>query len=332
MSLLDFLSSLFGRRKPTPPPQPPPAPDDPNEPAQLTISKVLVIVYDPPMQNGQKLSQTLNWHRPEDLATGFMSDILNTSGGMARYQIVQRLDAEDFPAKVDGFCYTPQAYMDVLRGVTPPHMPQEVDYQAILTRFNILSRVAKNEIDEVWIYNFPHAGFYESIMGGPGAFWCNAPVLKNTDAARRRFVVMGFSFERGVGEMLEAFGHRAESIMEKTFERTAGEANLWQRFMRYDKVAPRRAACGNVHFAPNSQADYDWDNQTEVLSECDDWLVNFPNFKGVTRKVNASEWGNGEIRAHHTWWLEHFPKVKGRKNGIHHNWWQYIINPNNVRI
>ena len=61
MSLLDFLSSLFGRRKPTPPPQPPPAPDDPNEPAQLTISKVLVIVYDPPMQNGQKLSQTLNW-------------------------------------------------------------------------------------------------------------------------------------------------------------------------------------------------------------------------------------------------------------------------------
>jgi len=33
---------------------------------------------------------------------------------------------------------------------------------------------------------------------------------------------------------------------------------------------------------------------------------------------------------HHFWWLSHFPKVAGRKNGIHNNWWQYIANPNYV--
>ena len=41
-------------------------------------------------------------------------------------------------------------------------------------------------------------------MGGPDAFWCNAPPLKNTEAARRRFVIMGFSYERGVGETLSS--------------------------------------------------------------------------------------------------------------------------------
>jgi hypothetical protein len=222
--------------------------------------------------------------------------------------------------------------MDVLRGAAPPHMPQEVDYHAILNKFNVLQRVAKNEIDEVWIFAFPHAGFYESIMGGPGAFWCNAPPLKNTEAAKRRFVMMGFSYERYIGEMLESYGHRAESIMEKTFGKLTGEANLWKRFIRYEKVAPGRAACGNIHFAPNSRQDYDWNNPAPVKSECYDWQLNFPNFRGDIRTVGPSEWGNGEIRAHHKWWFSHFPKVAGRKNGIHNNWWQYVVDPNRVAV
>ena len=220
--------------------------------------------------------------------------------------------------------------MNVLRGTVPPHMPQEVDYNAILSQFNILQRVARNEIDEVWSFGFPHAGFYESTMGGPGAFWCNAPPLKNTEASKRRFVIMGFSFERYIGEMLEAYGHRAESIMDKTFGKLSGDANLWKRFIRYEKSAPGKAACGNIHFAPNSQQDYDWNNLTQVKSECYDWQLNFPNFKGDVRVVDSSEWGSGEIRAHHKWWFNHFPRVAGRKNGIHNNWWQYVVAPQNV--
>jgi hypothetical protein len=165
-------------------------------------------------------------------------------------------------------------------------------------------------------------------MAGPGAFWCNGPPLKNTEAAKRRFVIMGFSYERGVGEMLETMGHRAESIMEKTFENLTGDDNLWKRFIRYEKENPGRAAAGNMHFAPNSQGDYDWNNPRPVLSECDDWLENFPNFKGVTRMVTSAEWGNGDPREHHRWWLMHLPKTAGRRNGIHNNWWQYIMDPN----
>jgi len=335
MSILDSLLSPFRRQKNIAPPvQPTIDPATDGEQPQLTILRTLVIVYEPTMDSGTgtKLSKYMHWNNVEDLARGYMSDVLQASGGLVRYQIIQRIDVDGFPAKVDGYVYDSQTYLAVMRGTRPPYMPQEANYHEIIDRFNILQRVAQNEIDEVWIFNFPHAGFYESIMAGPGAFWCNAPPLKNTEASLRRFVIMGFSYERGVGEMLENLGHRAESIMEKTFEKLRGEDNLWKRFTRYDKTSPGRAAVGNVHFAPNSMRDYDWNNSSVVVSECDDWLDNFPNFKGVRRKVTASDWGNGDTRKHHLWWLTHLPKTAGRINGIHNNWWQYIMNPNNVDI
>lgn len=332
---MNFFRSLFSsKQKTTPPITNPPVlvNDSADEPPQVIVLKTLVIVYDPVVEpsTGAKLSRYMHWNSVEDLAKGYMSDVLHVSGGLARHQIVQRIDVDAFPAKVNGYEYDSETYLKVLRGESRPYMPQEADYHAIIDRFNILESVANNEIDEVWVFNFPHAGFYESIMGGPGAFWCNAPPLRNTESSLRRFVIMGFSYERGVGEMLENLGHRAESIMEKTFESLPEDVNLWKRFTRYEQTHPGRAALGNVHFAPNSERDYDWNNSSTVLSECDDWLYNFPNFKGTTRKVTAADWGHGDIREHHKWWLNHFPKTAGRRNGIHNNWWQYIMNPNNV--
>ena len=335
MSIFDSLFSPFRRQKDTlHSPQPTIALDSEDEPPQQTILRTLVIVYEPTMDpvGGTKLSEYMRWNNVEELAKGYMSDVLQASNGLVRYQITERIDVDAFPSKVDGYVYDARTYVDVVRGYKRPYMPQEANYFEIIDQFHLLERVAQNQIDEVWIFNFPHAGFYESIMAGPGAFWCNAPPLKGTEASLRRFVIMGFSYERGVGEMLENLGHRAESVMQKTFEHLQGEENLWERFTRYDKLSPGKAALGNVHFAPNSDRDYDWNNPSTVVSECDDWLYNFPNFKGVSRKVTARDWGNGDIRKHHVWWLTHFPKTGGRRNGIHNNWWQYFMNPNNVNV
>jgi hypothetical protein len=119
--------------------------------------------------------------------------------------------------------------------------------------------------------------------------------------------------------------------MIKAFETLDGDANFWQRFTRYDKIAPGEAEVGTVHYAPNSERDYDWNNPRLVPSNCYDWY-NFPDFKGDLRQVNATEWGNGDTRAHHLWWLKHIPNVAGRINGIHNNWWQYIIDPNCIPV
>ena len=325
---MDFLRSIFGSKA---------APKSPTptmpEPAAIVSPRVLTIIYDPIMKpaTGEKLSKLANWPTHENLAGQFISDILQCSNGLGRYQLVERIEVNEFPVKVDGFRYTPQSYAEVMRRTAPGHFPDTINYQEVLMRFNILQRIATNQIDEVWLFGFPYAGFYESIMGGPGAFFCNSDPLVGTSKALRRFVIMGFSLERGVGEMLEAMGHRAESIMEKVYSRSTPQNNLWRKFIRYDKTSPGQSECGNVHFAPNSDKDYDWGNQRTVASRCDDWY-NFPNFKGALKQVNCAEWGNGDIRAHHTWWFKHFPKVGGRTNGIANNWWQYILDPNRVIV
>ncbi len=323
-SFLNWLRRVFGRRANLPP-------QVSDEPAQVTQSRVLLIIYDPVVDaaSGRTLSAFMGWRNPDLLVTEFIGDINETSRGLAQYQIVDRITLDAFPRKADGFCYTPQTYLNVLRRIEPPHVPERVDYDEILQRFDILRRVAAGQIDEVWVFAFPHAGFYESTMGGVGAFWCNAPPLEGTASCPRCFIVMGFSYERGVGEMLESFGHRAESLLQKTFARTRGADNLYEKFIRYDKIAPGRAEVGNIHFAPNSEFDYDWGNPRPVTSYCDDWY-NFPNFTGLARQVSARDWGGGEIRAHHKWWLDHLPRANGRSNGIAHNWWQYILDPNRV--
>jgi hypothetical protein len=240
------------------------------------------------------------------------------------------VEVDGFPVKQDGFVYTPRSYLANWRARSGFHQPDAVDYHRLLNDFNVIPRVNSGLLDEVWLFGFPYAGYYESIMAGPDAYWCNAPPLPTSRAAgpapTRRFVIMGFNYERGVGEMLEDLGHRAESILSHYFNGTRGDANLWERFTRYDQLHPGRAECGNVHFAPNSLRDYDWGNRRRVPSRCDDWY-NYPNFKGTVREVDCHAWGDGDIRLHHLWWLGHFPHLPGSTAGRLNNWWEYVIAP-----
>lgn len=332
-TLLELLNSIFGGKKPSQPNQPVTPITNTDEPAAVVSPRVLVITIDPIMDpvSGVKLSEQMKWARTEDMITAFTADILETSGGMARYQIVQTMEINEFPIKTDGFRYTAQTYQGVVNGSIPPHQPDILNYQDFLEHHNIIQLVASKQIDEVWAFGFPYAGFYESTMGGVGAFFCNSQPIANTASCPRRFVIMGFSNERGIGEMLHSFGHRAESIMDRVYARISGEANLWKRFTRYDKTSPGKAEVGTIHFPPNGEKDYDYTNPRSVPSRCDDWY-NFPNFKGEVKIVNHTEWGGGEIRVFTKWWLKHLPKTNGRTNGIAHNWWQYILDPNRVNV
>lgn len=336
-AILDFLLGLLGISKTpvTPPPPQPPVvpPDNTTEPVRIVTSHVLLVIYDPVMDpaTGTKLSQFMNWNRPDDLINSFIQDILDASGGNARFQIAQRVELNEFPAKTDGYRYDPQTFAAVMKGTQPPYKPEMVDYMAIITGLNILPQITRREIDEVWLIAFPNAGFYESTMAGAGAFWCNASPLTATAGCDRKFVIMGFSYERGVGEMLHSFGHRCESIMTQAFANAQGDANLYARFSRYDKTSPGQAGLGTIHFPPNAQQDYDYNNPTKVASNCYDWY-NFPHFQNDVRQVNADEWGDGNLEILHSWWMKHLPKVAGRTSGVANNWWQYIMDPNLVNL
>jgi hypothetical protein len=294
--------------------------------------QVLLVIHNPNVrsEDGRKLSQVLNWNDPDHLTQQFIAEVTDASYGYANYEIAERIEVDGFPVKEDGFVYDAESYLFRWRTRTGFHHPDLVDYYRLLREFSIVPRINLGQIDEVWLFGFPYAGYYESVMAGPGAFWCNAaPLDGRIGRCQRRFVIMGFSYERGVGEMLEDLGHRAESIMTRVYRRKRGDVNLWQRFTRYDKSHPDRAECGNIHFAPNSERDYDWGNQRSVLSYCDDWY-DFPDLPGKARRVNCREWGNGDIRLHHLWWFRHLPHVEGKTGGVANNWWRYIIDPNQV--
>jgi hypothetical protein len=293
--------------------------------------KVLQIVYDPVIEaeGGKRLHEVCGWNDPLALTRGYVSDVAECSGGYVQYSVVETLVVDGFPVKADGFRYTDESFMEAFRSKKGWHQPDAIDYYAIIESFELDKRVNRREIDEVWIQGMPYSGLYESTMGGKGAYFCNSPPLTGVDA-NRIFVIMGFNYERGVGEMLEDIGHRTESIMTRVYGSwDAGkETHAWNRFTAYDKVAKGRAACGNVHFAPNSRKDYEWGNKTPVMSSADDWLT-YPQLTGKKRLMTAADWGNGEIRAHHKWWLTRLPKAPGRgPDGKLANWWKYVADFN----
>ncbi len=323
---MNWWRRLFGREAQGPTPAAGPVLADNLKP------RVALIIHNPVIRSagGRRLTEVLGWHDPDTLARQYIADLHEASGGLVAYQVVARVEVDGWVVKRDGFVYDEATFLACWRRRAGFHEPDEADYARLIAGFDLARQVEEGVIDEAWLFAYPYAGYYESRMAGPGAFWCNAPPLSLPQVRlTRRFVIMGFNYERDVGCMLESFGHRVESILQHVWRRRRGEANLWERFIRYDRIAPGRAGCGNLHFAPNSLRDYDWGNPRLVPSACDDWL-HFPDLQGRTRWVNCAEWGHGDMRAHHLWWLRHLPHAPGETGGILNNWWVYAVDPNAV--
>jgi hypothetical protein len=308
--------------------QRPPAPASDSGETPRVIRTSLIII-DPILagSGSRRLSAVLGWNDPDRLVNKLLQDLTEISHRFAHYQIVERMIIGEFPQKEDHFRYTEDEYLHVWKTRQNIHQPDAIDYQKLIEDLNILEKVRDDQIDEVWTVSFPWAGFYESRMAGPGAYFCNAPPLADTRQAGKRFIIMAFNYERGVGEMLESYGHRAESILKHVFQHIPSQANLWERFTRYDKSHPGKAEVGNVHFAPNSRQDYDWGNPAAVISHCRAWR-NFPDLSAPPELVTCREWGSGDIRAHHRWWFSLMPHQSGTTDGISNNWWEYIVDPN----
>ena len=111
----------------------------------------MLVIYNPIMdpETGARMVQTMHWNDPDNLANTFIQDILETSGGLAHYQIVQRMELNEFPALTDGYRYDAQTYRAVMKKTQPAHQPEYANYQGILTGLNVLPRIANREIDEV---------------------------------------------------------------------------------------------------------------------------------------------------------------------------------------
>jgi hypothetical protein len=289
--------------------------------------KVLVLNYEPIIesQGGLRLHQVAGWNDPRQLAPAYINALRLASGGFVDQMVVDWQDLDVWPVKVDGFAYTDATYLQHLSTGTGWHQPDTANYDVIISSNNVAARVQSGEIDEVFLFGGPYFGYYESRMAGPNAYWVNSPGMPWINSGRK-FILMGFNYERGLAEMLHDYGHRLESIMTHVYgswSSGSGIAHHWDRFSRYHQIAPGLAACGNTHFPPNGQSDYDYGNPFFVTCRADDWLFNWPNLQGTVRLMNSSEWGashEGFMR----WMFNHLPRKTGTNpDSRQNNWWKY---------
>src|SRR5215475_1889159 len=133
---MNYLRKLFASDQPHPlsgsvsnaSPQPVPQPDPKTLPAPIA-RKVLMITHNPKLQTqgGRTLKEYFGWNDSNVLAQGYIDDVRACTYGYANYEIVERIVAETYPLKRDGFRYTEQSYLDAWRQ-RKFHDPDGVDY------------------------------------------------------------------------------------------------------------------------------------------------------------------------------------------------------------
>jgi len=298
--------------------------------------KILVLNYEPMVPDGKggevPLVKLMKWNDPHKLTDAYARDLYLMSGGYVACEIVEWKDIDGWPVKIDGFLYDDDSYLEALR-TRNYHQPDGMDYAKLVEVHDLAGRVARGEIDEVWVWGGPGFGYYESRMVGPGAYWCNSVGLEN-ERARRNFVIMGFNYERGLAEMIHDLGHRTESLMSHVYERDFGPwdarelRNDWERFSCVDWYVSGWSAVGNCHFPCNGEAHYDYANPRWVESSAEDWF-NYPHLTGKRTLVNRTAWedesGNRHL-GYQRWFFSHLPRAPGYNGeGRLCNWWNYLF-------
>ena len=295
--------------------------------------KVLAIIFDPILENGQRLTIKKGWSITEILFSQTIDFLKRVSAGNANYKIVDRIDVNSgWPQKIDGFSYNEDSYLAAINGSTH-HEPDTVDYLLIINTYDVCGKLNRGEIDELWLMGGPWFGFYESRLAGSGAYQYNSPPLGGT-SCNKLLPIMGFSYERSYEEMVHDFGHRTEATMAKVYGSWAQNRmeHNWDKFALTQKQSPNFTivGCGSIHFPPNTTVEYVASDAKEVDSYCDDFLQ-YPNLstsQDVKKTISCSAWGCTML-GFYDWWFRHIPRADGvGPDGKLNNWWEYIVDPN----
>lgn len=330
--------------------------------------RILVIENNPLLDDGTRASDFLNMTdkvRPAVLE--LMDDIEYSSHGLVKCEIASwekndafaphqceftlkngtksnALDTETFKALFEKGWYGFWNNEWFTKEVLPPENGHSFsyDYDAMIKKYNVLQRRNRGEFNMILLANIDPVYCYESIMIGRNPYWING---QQSEYDCPLTAVMNVSVSRRDANF-ECFGHMMEMIMSHVFCDDAGESgydpgeyngipvekmNLWNRFIlcarNYDGVT----GCGNVHFSPNGDFDYDWANETYVKSTWRDWCDNYPNLTGAWEMTNCRAYlplgfqEQDACRLHHRWWFYAMPHAAGvTPDGHSNSWWDYF--------
>ena len=313
-----------------------------DDPPDAVYKKVYVIVYDPILgfntpdtQDDQRLSAYEGWYDYATLTQQTIDFFKEVSANKLNYSVYDTpVVLNQWPQKTDGFTYTEDQYLAVLAGQQPIHLPDEVNYTKILkdATLDICGKVNSGLIDEVWIYNAPNFGFYESRLAGPGAYKFNAPPVGGALKCNRMVPIMGPSVQRELKESIHNFMHRAERTMTQVYGSWNQNTILhnWDKFSLAQMLTSSYfySGCGNTHFPPNARSELDYSNPNPVPSNCADF-ANYPTLQNppVLQNVTCTDWGCTDFGFYH-YWFSHLPSNSGcGPDNIDTDWWDYVASP-----
>ncbi len=322
------------------------------------ILKVLVIEQDPFLKTKEPIRASVFLKQDKDSAViDLIDDIYFSSHGLVKVELVKKEHLDEFATfhspitLVNGEksrTLDEATWLEIMskgwwgfweHPIVKDIRPYSYDYEYLLNKFDLVNRRNRGEFDEVWLVNVDPQNSYESMMVGSTAYWING---KELIKEAHNFKIMNVSISRP-DVNFECFGHAAENILDRVFTsryksyqknsftvEDINDLNVWERFLLNHYATPGFASAGNVHFAPNSERDYDWENKTPVESSWIDWL-DYPYLTGKTKVSNSDDWVPfknkqfSSARQHHRWWFSLMPHITGRtKDGFSNNWWDYL--------
>jgi hypothetical protein len=211
LDILGLLISLFTQRKKVK--------EKVEEKKILDNSPIKVAVIDFRPEGIEKYSE---WYKTDVLVNEYIAKMNEISNGIVKYEVTKFITANELPKLEGNEQYSIKRINAVIKKEASPILRENgreagADYINIIEKYNIDKLISSGEIDEVWMFGGPYYGFYESRMVGKGAYWCNAPAIERNC---RKFVMMGFNYEREYEMMVHDYGHRTESILGKLYSNT----------------------------------------------------------------------------------------------------------------
>lgn len=245
-----------------------------------------------------------------------------------------------------------------------------LNYHELFQRLNMENYVNNLGVKEIWITHFPKDaypsivnseyndsntfwGIPESNMSSPFTgdisnsyrFPNDLPIYQNT------YVVYGNSGHRGVDTNIHNRGHQIESqlrYIEK--ERMYNKELFWNLFVGVkDGAQKQNGRCGNTHFPPNAENDYEYCQPNSIESDimnwtpqggekiivgCNTWTDIQYNFEMRVQNVNDIADYNKDPQT--KWLLYWFQSIPGHNNNIPYvrdgvnytitNWWDLFYN------
>lgn len=299
--------------------------------------RVVVLNFEPtvPSEQNKTLWQLFGWNDPRALAAGFIEDVETVSGGAVDYEVVDWRDLNEFPIFTDGFRYTADQYVQNRR-TNSGWVASTADFYAIAKQQGLAELVNNNIVDEIWMFGDHYFSLFgESWMAGPGSFFINGPSFPDF-AVDRAVAGYGFSYERGVGEMLHNFAHRTENHLSRMYGswNIANPSNPWDFFSANVGQTNRPTfGVGTAHYPFNGISDYDYANPSTYPSYADDFIMNFPQHTYVTSPSTRYAWGDLGIgdwqRGYMKWFFGHLPRYDGTSgDGRQNNWFKSMFDFN----